>query len=138
MDVRIWNLLHDGGIDVIEGLVPGDLRLQVGLLYLRQMLPGDGEGFIVQLLNCTHFEYTPWDMSGTCDLRAIEAACPEVLSAESGDPVTVCCAGGMLRLRYEAVKVQLDSGEPIDLDVLQDAAERYWAAFEARQRPKPT
>lgn len=43
----------------------------------------------------------------------------------------------MLRLRYGAVSVQLDSGEPIGLDALQDAADRYWAAVEARRSLVP-
>lgn len=135
MDVRLWNLLHDGGIDRIEGTLPGDLRLEVSVLYLRQMFPGEGEGFTVQLSNCSCIEYAPWDMPATDDLRAIEAVSPEVLSAKPGDPIEVCCAGGMLRLRYETASVQLDSGESIDIDTLQDAAHRYWTALEARHRP---
>jgi hypothetical protein len=138
MDVRLWNLLHDGHINRIEGSLPGDLRLEVSVLYLRQMLPGEGEGFFVLLSKCSRFEYVPWDEQPIEDLRAIEALSPELLSAEPGDPIEVCCSGGMLRLRYEAARVELDSGEPIDIDSLENAAVRYWRKFEARtQLPQP-
>jgi hypothetical protein len=71
------------------------------------------------------------------DLRRIPPAGIEVLSAEDGDPVKVCCAEGMLRMRYRSASLRLDSGAAVSLDELEAAATRYWDRFEARRRGAP-
>lgn len=134
MVARLWNQLHDGVIERIDGSVPGDIRLFTSVLYLRELFEGKGEGFVFHLSDCSIFEFTLWDSAPTTDLGQIEGAGIEVLSAEDGDPVKVCCAEGMLRVRYRSAGLRLDSGAAVSLDELEAAATRYWDRFEARHR----
>lgn len=39
MNPNSWGIFHDGGLDKVEGKIPGDLNLHIGILYLRQMFP---------------------------------------------------------------------------------------------------
>lgn len=97
------------------------------------MFAGEGEGFFVRLSDCSLFEFPLWDAAPTSDLRQIEGAGIEVLSAVEGDPVAVCCAEGMLRVRYRSASLRLDSDAAVSLDELEAAATRYWGQFEARR-----
>lgn len=137
MPARVWNLLHDGVVERISGSASGDISLFVSVLYLREMFEGEGEGFILHLSDCSIFELTLWDSVPTADLRQIEGAGIEILSAKDGDPVKVCCAEGMLRVRYRSASLRLDSGAAVTLDELDAAATRYWDRFEARRCGAP-
>jgi hypothetical protein len=35
----IWNVLHDGVIVAVDGVLPGDLRIDVEIGYLRKRIP---------------------------------------------------------------------------------------------------
>lgn len=126
MQPGFWGFFHDGHIRKIEGHVPGDLVVRVGVLYLREMFPGVGAGFTVHLLGCTLFEFQEYDEAPTSDLREIESREPELLYVEPSDPVSIDCATGRLTLRYELARVFLDSGESITYEDLQAASTRYW------------
>jgi len=137
VDSSLWNLLHDGGIERIEGTVPGDVSLHVSIRYLRNRFPGEGTGFVIHLSNCTLFAFEPYDEPVISDTAAIVALSPEILSAEPGDPLEVCCVMGTLRLRYDVATLSLDSGDPITLSDLDAASSSYWQEWSARTRAAP-
>lgn len=97
----IWNVLHDGGIIAIHGAVPGTIRLDVSIEYLRERFTDPGEIIQVTLTDCTWFAYRDYEAQDFCtDLPAIAASEPEILSAEMcGDISKVCCVGGTLEVR---------------------------------------
>ena len=137
MDSSLWNLLHDGGIERIDGAVPGDISLHVSIRYLRNRFPGDGTGFVVHLSGCTHCMFEPYDEPTTSDLAAIVASEPEILSAEPSDPLEVSCVMGTLFLRYDTATLSLDSGGSVTLSELDAASKSYWREWSARTRPAP-
>jgi hypothetical protein len=134
VDSSLWNLLHDGSIERIDGSVPGDVSLFVSIGYLRNRFPGDGTGFVVLLSGCTHFAFQPYDESEISDLAAISALEPEILSAEPNDPLEICCVMGTLLVRYKSSVVSLDTGAPVALSELDAASEAYWREWSARNR----
>lgn len=137
MNEMLWNLLHDGSIVGIEGAVPGDVSLHVAIEYLRDRFPGSGSGFVVHLSGCTQLSYQPYDEAVITDLAAIAALEPEILGAETTDPLEVACAMGTLILRYESVTLSLDTGGGVSLDTLDAAAQSYWEEFDARPQASP-
>jgi hypothetical protein len=136
-DPSIWNVLHDGTIAAIEGEVPGTLRFRIEIWYLRPYFSPAGKAFVVELAECDLFEVLPWsDDSLSRDVAAFAALRPRILSAEEmDDSVKVIWRGGELRLRYSSVHLALDTGEPLTLEALLEAAERYWDALEKRRPP---
>ena len=137
MDSSLWNLFHDATLAAAEGSVPGDVLLTIECDYLRKMFPEAGAGFTVRLRNCSLFEFEPYDQPPCADLAAIGQLEPEILSAESGNPLEICCTGGTLRLRYVSAETALDSGKAISLVELDSAAERYWGRWEQEHRAAP-
>ena len=137
MDASLWNLLHDGGIERIDGAVPGDISLHVSIRYLRNRFPGEGTGFVVHLSGCTHCTYEPYDEPAVSGMAAIVALEPEILSAETSDPLEVCCVMGTLFLRYNTATLSLDSGGPVALSELDAASKSYWQEWSARSRAAP-
>ena len=137
MNPSLWNLLHDATLAAVEGSVPGDLLLTIECDYIREMLPRTGAGFVVRLCGCSFFEFEPYDQPPYADLPAIGQLELEILSAEAGNPLAICCTGGTLRLRYESAEIALDSGKAISLGELDRAAARYWRQWEQRNQPAP-
>ena len=134
MDPKLWNLLHDGGLDGISGVVPGDLTLSVSIRYLRSRFPGAGVGFNVALQQCTAFSYTPYDEPPVSDLAAIVAQDLEILGAEAGDPLRIDCVTGTLQARYAAVRIELDTGGEVSIEALTTAARDYWREWDEKNR----
>lgn len=136
MVARLWNLLHDGVIVRIDGSAPGDLEIEVKARYLCEMFAGAGQGFVIQLRGCSLFKFTPWGLLTITELREIVEAGPQLVSAQDGDPLAVCCAEGVLHVRYQTEHLRLDSGELITLPEPEDACSRYSDRFKARQQVK--
>jgi len=137
VDSSLWNLLHDGGIEHIDGAVPGDISLHVSIRYLRSRFPGTGTGFVVHLSGCTQLSFQPYDEPVVSDVAAIVALEPEILSAEPSDPLEVACAMGTLCLRYDAAALYLDAGGHVSLSELDAASKSYWQEWSARTRAAP-
>jgi len=137
VDSSLWNLLHDGSIEHIEGDVPGDISLHVSIQYLRDRFPGEGEGFVVRLVECSRFAFQPYDEPEVTDLAAIVALEPEILSAEPSDPLEICCTLGTLILRYRTFALSLESGETVTLAELDAASESYWQEWSERANNAP-
>ena len=131
---EIWKYLHDGGIERIDGLVPGDIDVIVSIRYIRQRFPGDGTRFVVTLANCTRFEYEPYDEPACSDLSEIVRRDLEILSLESAEPIVVNCVMGTLNLAYAGISVALDSGAPVSVAELAAASYSYWNEWSQRSR----
>ncbi len=131
---EVWKYLHDGGIENIEGSVPGDVSVHVSIRYIRKRFPGDGTGFIIRLSNCTRFEFEPYDEPACTELAEIVRLDPEILSLQSADPVVVNCVMGTLNLAYTHATVTLDSGVPVSLEELDAATKTYWEEWSQRNR----
>ncbi|MFD0725576.1 hypothetical protein [Lysobacter brunescens] len=134
MDPTLWNLLHDGKIERIEGTLPGDVSVHVRIGYLRKGFPGAGTGFVVHLSDCSQLTFTPHDQPGISDFSDIAALRPWIVDCEPSNPIEVHCAEGTLTLRYDTAALSLDSGETITLSQLDAAATAYWDAWSARHK----
>ncbi len=132
MDSSLWNLFHDGSIEHIEGTVPGDVSLHVSIQYLRDRFPGDGTGFVVRLFDCSRFAFEPYDEPEISDLAKIAELEPEILNAEVGEQLEICCTLGTLFLRYKSSIIALDTSEPVTLTELDAASEGYWREWSER------
>ncbi len=138
MDPTLWNLLHDGTIERIDGALPGNVSLHVRIGYLRKGFPGTGTGFVIHLSDCSQLAFTPYDEPGISDFSDIAALTPWIVDCESSDPLEVHCAEGMLTLRYDDATLSLDSGEAITLAQLDAAATAYWDAWSSRRQVPPS
>lgn len=132
MNPNSWGIFHDGGLDKIKGEIPGELNLNIGILYLRQMFPGVGSGFIVYLKNYTLLEYTEYSEQPTRDLSLIEKSELELVSVESTNPILLNCVTGTLQLAYETASVTLDTGEPVTDSELASASKKYWETWKQK------
>jgi hypothetical protein len=129
----LWNVLHDGGIEMISGRVPGELRLTIGISYLCELFEDSGESVLVTLHDCSRFAFKPWDGEETLtDLTAILALDLEILSVDDNGGI-VCAVsavpGGVLTIEAAAFSLALGSNRPIELQDLLVAAKTYWTAF---------
>ena len=129
---EIWNVLHDGGIAAINGVIPGDVAIRVSIPYLRKMFSADGEDIIVRLANCAKFTMKIWEEDFTTDdLERIVGTDTEILSTESEDvPVHIFTTLGELDIDFEAFSLSLDNGRQITFEELCDACENYWNRWE--------
>jgi hypothetical protein len=137
VDPELWGCLHDATLVRIAGLVPGDLRIDVRIAYLRERFPGPGEGFELLLRGCTQFAYEPFEGSPTTNLQEIAAMRLWVLGADPGTPMLVACSTGTLVVWYQSVGIKLDTGLDVSLSELEDATESYWREWSARHRTAP-
>jgi hypothetical protein len=134
MQHDIWGVFHDGSVIRIDGAVPGTLRLEIDIQYLRRMFPEPGDCFIVTLSDCTKFTFTEYDGPPITDHARIQALEPEILYVNELEPLILDCDGGTLELDYQEMSVSLESGYPVGYDDLVSAADKYWAAFAARAK----
>gem|GEM_PF-725039 len=130
----IWNSFHDGVIERLTGLVPGDITFYVAIGYLRNRFSGSGSCFRVTLSECTKFEYEAYDEKSVNELAEIERLEPMVLSVETGEPLVVNCVMGTLRLAYGSASVETDSGHSVSAQELKEASCAYWAEWSAKHR----
>ncbi|ROS01335.1 hypothetical protein EDC56_1770 [Sinobacterium caligoides] len=138
-DYQIWNNLHDGGLEDIQGDVPGDISITVDIAYLANKLPGNHETISVLLKNCTLFEYERyWTKDETQyyssieELRDIEPGL-EALSAEEQDGVlSIIDICGTIRTRYDVAQLFLQDGRQISFEDLNNASREYWDNFGAK------
>ena len=133
---EIWNVLHDGSIDSIEGSVPGDIEMRVGILYLREMFSNDGEAIVVRLTNCTKLAMKIWeDDVVTDDHERIVSIDTEILSTKSQDvPVQIITTLGELEVDFKDLSLSLDNGKQITFEQLCDACKSYWNRWENESR----
>ncbi len=124
----IWDVLHDGSIVGTSGTVPGTVRLDVSIEYLRERIVEPGETIQVTLISCTRFAYREYGAQDfTTDLSTIADLEPEFLSAELVDGLcTVHCADGILEVAAADGALKLDTGRGVALSELIEVANAYW------------
>ena len=137
--------MHDGSIVGIAGQVPGTVRVEVDIGYLRKRFPDAGKTIVVTLDGCTRFAYRPYEIKKglppnekfITDFDAIVALKPLISDAEmKGNVVIVAGSYGMFEAAALGGSLSLDSGRAITLDELIAVAEAYWAEFRERSRKK--
>ena len=130
----IWNVLHDGAVERIVGSVPGDVRVYVGVEYLRERFADDGDGIVVCLSDCTAFSHRLYDADDVVtDLPAIANESVTILSAKMhGSMCRVFTDSGILDMKCQGGSVALDSGRTISLDELISVAEAYWDEWDSK------
>lgn len=135
MSINLWNVLHDGVVQRVEGDAPGDLSLTIEIGYLRKLFRDGGDSVIVRLLGCTKFCYQP-----ELPFEMLEGAAAAgelidegVLGAEDGGGlVRVYCMNGSLYVAYKDFSLALDTGRPTTLDELMEKSRLYWGNFGKR------
>lgn len=137
MNEATWNVLHDGSIDAIEGELPGELKLSVGIAYLCAYLPTQSEHVVVTLAGCEQFEYRPYEDPPVKDLAAIAALSLEIHSADPmGKNLNITCRddsyGGALVVRYDEARISTAEGQPLMQSEVEEAAERYWSNWKRK------
>ncbi|MBK7547593.1 MAG: hypothetical protein IPI20_07030 [Rhodoferax sp.] len=128
----IWGVFHDGVLKYIDGTLPGTLKVEVEIEYLRGMFDEPGITFIVVLTGCTKLRYSEYDQQATEDIAKIQEREPEVLYVSSEHPLLLDCVMGTLELEYDAMRVSLPSGLEVSYESLASASERYWNEWKAR------
>src|SRR5471030_677788 len=114
MNPDIWNLLHDGSIEGASGCVPGTVRLEIDIQYLREKFPDNGRLMILTLHDCSKFEFSDNKDNLPSGISEIENFCPEILSACEGVKcIEVTCfisngCYGILRIAAADVSLALD------------------------------
>lgn len=133
LDSALWNALHDGYVEAIEGSLQGDIRLDVAIEYLRERFADPGTLIHVTLHQYTRLEFLRGDEGGVMtDLRELEASSLVILSSETpGEVACFTCQGlfGTLSLSAAGYSLALDSGREIALDELIAVAEAYRIRF---------
>lgn len=133
----VWNVLHDGSIVDVAGSVPGEVTVTVAIEYLRSLFPGSGDRFLIHLSGCSMCELRRFlaDQTLVGDLTTVAAEEPEILSADFRENTVVVSMtvgpGSYLELHllYENLCVALEDGQPVTIEELADAAQRYWERF---------
>jgi hypothetical protein len=131
-----WNVLHDGGIERIEGTVPGDVRLHISIEYLRERFADTGDTIVVTLHNCNQFSHRLYDSSiAVTNLSQIAGESATILSAEmQGTVCRVFTDLGVLETVCGAGSISLDSERKISLQELLSVAESYWDEWESKSK----
>lgn len=113
-DPTPWRLLRDGTIVRLERDLADEVSAWIDLPYLRARFGDGGTLFRIRLARCTALGYTPFDEPPLDDLRAIAASEPGVLdAAPDGDALAIRGPAGVLRARYEAATLELDTGRAL-------------------------
>lgn len=132
MSIDLWNVLHDGVVEHVEGQAPGDVSLRIQIGYLRELFSDGGNSVIVRLKDCQQFYYQPESPSEMLEgsIAAEELIGEWVLSAEDdAESIRVYCMNGSLYLVYGDFSVVLDNGRSITVDDLEEKSRLYWDSF---------
>lgn len=140
MDPRIdvWNLLHDGEIAGIDGILPGKIELRIYIPYLCKMFPSDcdNDDILVSLQGCTLFSMKIWDEDfATDEFDRIVATGAEILSTDStGFPIHVVTTRGALDMDFQSFTLAFGDGPAVSFEQLRDASQRYWTEWEKKSK----
>lgn len=134
-NVDIFGVFHDGSIVEISGAFQ-NISFRIEIEYLRNMFPSQGNSFVAQISGCESIEFYNWETEiRTKDLKEIQLEEPEILSIEQqGDIAHIICSTGELDVLYKDVEFQLDSGEAVTYQELEDACNKYWDDWESRKK----
>ena len=128
---NVWNLLHDGTIAQIEGVLP-NVNIRVEIEYLRHIFSNDGESIILEIRDCSLLQYKKFENSELItDFDSIIDLEPEILSSEEEkDKLRIICVEGVFEIEYGDISFKLDNGNIVTLDEIQVASDTYWDRWE--------
>jgi len=131
MDVKLWGILHDGGVERMTGTLPGNVVFHVWLEWVAKEFPPSNGVLTITLHDCSDIEYTEFGSDVPyIDVAGLQGLDIEILGAtRQGDWATVNTALGRLRVRYTDVTVQLDNGTIVTLDELTTAVRHDFEKF---------
>lgn len=122
MDTKIWNLFHDGTLINAQENTPGNLLLTIKLEYVREEFDEDFKYFLLELHECSLFEYYPsvWDIKAIEDIKSIK----DIKSIikynlwlhdveKRNDQIIVYCSEGILKTKYRDYSISLDTGTKV-------------------------
>jgi hypothetical protein len=133
--VEIWNVLHDGEITAIAGEGSDTLTMFVSIPYLRRRLPPLGDSFVLTLTGVRRAAFQDSDGATTSLGEELDIGTPEILSTESeAMPVTIETTLGKLVLDFDDVRFAMDTGQPVDFEVIEKTSEEYWDEWSAKTR----
>jgi hypothetical protein len=115
-------------IVAVDGTLPGDLRIDVEIDYLRKRIPDPGTLIQVLLIGCTRFAFREYENAKfSTALTEIAAMGPEIVTASMKDGVCeVDCTAGTLEVVAGAGAIRLDNEREVTLQELSGVAEAYW------------
>jgi hypothetical protein len=129
--VAALKYFHDGSIERVLGNVPGDVKLQVSIDYLREQFEGAPGSFTLLLQDCKRLQFEPFDQPATSHFDGLDI---EILSVSSESPLEVMCTHGKLLVECSGLRVFLENGREVSLSDLASASDGYWDAWSRRSR----
>ena len=129
MNIKFWNIFHDGDIASMSGAVPGDVTFSIEAAYLREQFADPGTGFKLHITACNMISFKSFQTNQTLlGLDTLKGHDLELLSAKiDRDDLVVITTSGALRLRYESESITLDTGRPLQLSDLVAASDKALA-----------
>jgi hypothetical protein len=125
---EIWDLFHDGTLINAQENTPGNLLLTIELEYVREEFDEDFKYFLLELHECSLFEYYPsvWDIEIIKDIKSILKYDLWMTDVEKkNDQIIVYCSNGILKTKYKEYSIFLDTGTKVskhDLGIKLDEA----------------
>jgi hypothetical protein len=125
---EIWDLFHDGVLINAQENTPRNLLLTIELEYVREEFDQDFKYFLLELHECSLFEYYPsvGDIKSIKDIESILKHDLWMKDVEKkNDQILVYCADGILKIKYKDYSIFLDTGTKVatqDLKIKLDEA----------------
>ena len=135
-EIDIWNVLHDGDITAIEMGLDCSCTLFVNIPYLRRRISPLGDSFVLVLSGVKQIEFRNFDGTLSTLEDELNVSTPEILRSNSESmPICVETTTGNLLLNYENIAFRLDTGQPIEFEVIEAACRDYWDEWQRRAKP---
>lgn len=135
-DYKIWNVLHDGALVNIQGNAPGDIIIKIKIEYIANKLIGQNDHIIVNLKNCSLFEYErQWSIDEVQvykTIKELEGISPDLMALscdEENDHLIIWDICGSIKTKYDSAELSLENGEPLSFEDLDNASKEYWDNF---------
>lgn len=144
----LWNVLNDSALVGAEGHVPGDVRLVFQTPHLSAMWPDAGDYLIVNLHDCTIFEWHIFPTENETvvfqELSSIANSHPKIQSTtamentlllsttgsvakQRGATHPLWVVQGEIRIECEEVSFALENDVPLTVDEVEQRASAYWS-----------
>lgn len=112
-----WQLFEDATIVRLERDLDDTLRVWVDAPRLRSRFGDGGTLFVIRLVRCELFRYTPLDEPPLDDLAAIAGSEPTILAAEPHEQgIAIRGTAGTIVARYASFAIELDTGRALTVD----------------------
>jgi hypothetical protein len=113
-----------------------DLRIEVEISYLAELLAPGGKSLFLFLHDCRQFAHVDWDSGkSTVEPGDFESLELEILGTDSiTPPYGIGTTTGDLTVDFSGHSLALGDGTPVQLQQLQGAAKQYWDQFDDQSR----